>query len=203
MMGFGPAVAPHPPTQGVDSTVARFVSPHRNFSLGVRGASPAHLGPDGRMVPAVSELSADFGVDGLTGEDFALAQSSFTFRGLPIYENGQTVNPNYRVSVFISEVAKLKNGWSDEDEALVVETLRHNGPIGQMYVEVVPVPTDKPWNGYDELSDETRIVELALAIGADLTQVVQYEKENSNRQSVIEALEAALAGADETIIVSA
>jgi len=155
------------------------------------------------MVPAVSELSADFGVDGLTGEDFALAQSSFTFRGLPIYENGQTVNPNYRVSVFISEVAKLKNGWSDEDEALVVETLRHNGPIGQMYVEVVPVPTDKPWNGYDELSDETRIVELALAIGADLTQVVQYEKENSNRQSVIEALEAALAGADETIIVSA
>ena len=77
------------------------------------------------MVPAVSELSADFGVDGLTGEDFALAQSSFTFRGLPIYENGQTVNPNYRVSVFISEVAKLKNGWSDEDEALVVETLRH------------------------------------------------------------------------------
>ncbi len=183
--------------------MARFVSPHRNFSLGVRAANPAHLGPDGVMVPAVSELSADFGADQLSGEDFALAKSTFNFRGLPIYESGQPVDPSYRVSVFVSEVAKLKNGWTDADEELVVETLRHKGPIGQMYVEVVPVAASKPWNGYDELTDESRIVELAVGIGADLSKVIQYEKENANRTDVVEALEAAMAGADETIIVSA
>jgi len=105
--------------------------------------------------------------------------------------------------VFDSEVAKLQNGWTDEEEAEVVEALRHNGPIGQMYVEVVPAPADKPWNGYDELEDAARIAELAVAINADLAQVILYETQNANRYFVIEALEAAKADADETIIVSA
>lgn len=182
--------------------MARFVSQHRNFSLGVRGTVPAHLGPDGVMVPEVTELSADFSPDGRTNEDLALAKSTFVFRGMPIYENGQPVSPSYRISVFESEVAKLRNGWTDEDEALVVEKLR-TGPIGQMYVEVLPVPADKPWNGYDDLTDADRIVDLALAVDADLSKVEQYEREHANRQSVIEALQAATADADETIIVSA
>ena len=183
--------------------MARFVSPHRNYSHGVRAAEAAHLGPDGVMVPEVTELSADFSPDLRTDVERDLALSTFSFRGLAIYENGQTVDPTYRISVFDSEVAKLQNGWTDEDEKEVVEELRHGGPIGLMYVEVIPVPTDKPWAGYDELTDAYRIVELATGIGADLSQVVSYERENKNREDVIDALEAAVAEADETIIVSA
>jgi hypothetical protein len=183
--------------------MARFVSPHRNYRHGVRAAEAAHLGPDGVMVPEVTALAAIFTPDLRTDEDIAVAKSSFTFRGMPIFENGQEVEPIYRIAVFDTEVAKLQNGWTDEDEALVVEELRTRGPIGQMYVEVIPVPAEKPWNGYDELTDADRIVDLATGIGADLSLVMAYEAENQNRETVIDALTAALAEADETITVSA
>lgn len=183
--------------------MARFVSPHRNFNLGIRNEVPAHLGPDGRMVPYVSELSAQFNPDLKTPEDVALAKSTFAFRGLAIYESGKEIDPAYRVSVFDSEVAALQNGWSADDTEEVIEALRHKGPVGVMYVEVVPAPAEKPWNGYDELSDAARIVELAIGIDADLAKVLQYEIENANRQDVVEAIQAAIESADETIIVSA
>ncbi len=183
--------------------MARFVSPHRNYSHGVRSAREAHLGPTGVMVPEVTELAANFTPDWRTDVERDLALSTFTFRGSAIYENGQPVDPTYRISVFDSEKAKLQNGWSDDDEALVLDVLRNNGPIGQMYIEVVPVAALKPWNGYDELSDAKRIVELALAIDADLTSVEQYERENAARPEVIEALKDKIAEATETIIVSA
>lgn len=183
--------------------MARFVSPHRNYRHGVRPHRDAHLGPDGVMVPEQTELSAQFTPDLRTDPDIALAKATFSFRGLAIYENGQHVDPTYRISVFDSEVAKLQNGWTNADEALVVETLRHNGPIGQMYVEAVPVAADVPWNGYDELTDIDRILDLAVGINADLESVLQYERENQNRPVVIEALKAALADGAETIIVSA
>ncbi len=184
--------------------MARFVSPHRNYSHGVREEKPQRLGPYGEQLPEQKGLSADFSPDLRTDEDVALAKSTFDFRGLPIWENGQTIDPTYRIAVFDSEVAALQNQWTQEEHDLVVETLRHNGPIGQMYIEVVPAPAEKPWNGYDELEDADRIVELALGIGADLDQVIAYESQNENREAVVEALGAAKAGtADETFIVSA
>jgi hypothetical protein len=183
--------------------MARFVSPHRNYSHGIRNHVDAHLGPDGKMVPEQSELSADFSPDLRTDEDTAYALSNLKFRGLPIFEDGTPVQPHYRISVFDSEVAKLQNGWTDEDEALVVEALRTRGPIGTMYVEFVPAPAEKPWNGYDELDDPARIVELANGIDADLVKVIQYEKENKNRPAVLDALETAQSEADEVISVQA
>lgn len=183
--------------------MARFVSSHRSYSHGVRNHIPAHLGPDGKMVPEQTALQAQFTPDLRTDEDTAVAMAHLQFRGLPIFEDGREVGPFYRISVFDSEVARLQNGWTEEDEALVVKTLRENGPIGAMYVEVVPAKADKPWNGYDELTDADRVVELALAIDADLTKVAQYERENRARPEVLAALDAAIASAGETITVSA
>jgi hypothetical protein len=183
--------------------MARFVSSHRNYSHGIRGHVAAHLGPDGKMVPEQRDLSADFTPDLRNDDDTAFAMSNLKFRGLPIFEDGRPVEPHYRISVFDSEIAKLQNGWTDDEEALVVEGLRTRGPIGQMYVEYVPEPAAKPWNGYDELEDPARIVELAKAIDADFAAVLQYEKENKARGTVIEALEEAQAEADEVISVSA
>jgi hypothetical protein len=183
--------------------MARFVSAHRNYSHGVRPHKAAHLGPDGKMVPEQTELSADFNPDLRNPEDTSVALSELTFRGLAIYEDGRPIQPHYRISVFDSEIAKMQNGWTDEDEALVVQALRTGGPIGEMYVEVVPVAAEKPWNGYDELDKADRVVELALAIGADLEKVAQYEAENQNRPGVIAALQDAIEEAGETIVVSA
>jgi hypothetical protein len=154
------------------------------------------------MVPEQTELSADFNPDLRNEEDTSVALSELSFRGLAIYEDGRPVQPHYRISVFDSEIAKMQNGWTDEDEALVVQTLR-GGQHGAMYVEVVPVAAEKPWNGYDELDKAERVVELALAIGADLEKVAQYEAENQNRPGVIAALQDAIEEAGETIVVSA
>lgn len=183
--------------------MARFVAAHRNYSHGVRNHVAAHLGPDGKMVPEQTELSADFTPDLRTDEDTAFALATLTFRGLPIFEDGRPVEPHYRISVFDSEIAKLQNGWTDEDEALVVETLRTQGPINVMYAELVPAKADKPWNGYDEIEDAERVVELATAIQADLQQVAQYERENRARPEVIAAIEAAIGQTPETFYVSA
>ena len=183
--------------------MARFVSQHRNFSHGVRNAEPAHLGPDGVMVPEVTALAADFSPDLRTDEDIAFAKSRFNFRGMPIYESGKEVEPVYRISVFDSEVAKLQNRWTAADEALVIETLRGSNMNGAAFAELVPEPASKPWNSYDEVSDPTRIVELALDIGADLEKVLQYEQENLNRPEVTAEIKVAIAAADETIVVSA
>jgi len=183
--------------------MARFVSSHRNYSHGIRNHVPAHLGPDGKMVPEQTELSADFSPDLRNDEDTAVALASLKFRGLAIFEDGRPVQPHYRISVFDSEIARLRNGWTDEDEAEVIEALRTRGPIGTMYVEVLPVAAEKPWNGYDNLKDADKVVELALAIDADLVKVAQYERENKARAEVIAALEAAITAAGETIVVSA
>lgn len=183
--------------------MARFVSPHRNYSHGIREHLPQRLGPYGDHLPEQKALEAAFGPDLRTDEDVALAKSVFKFRGLAIYENGQPVDPTYRISVFDSEIAKMQNGWTDEEESLVVEGLRNNGPIGQMYVERLPVAASVPWNGYDELTDVTRIVDLAVGTNADLDAVAKYERENQNRSDVLEALEAAGVAGAETIIVSA
>lgn len=183
--------------------MARFVSQHRNFIHGIRVAEPAHLGPDGKMVPEVTALDAEFTPDLRTDEDLAFGLSHFNFRGLPIYASGEEVGASYRVSVFDSEIAKRQNGWTDADEALVVDTLRSSGMLGPAFLEMIPEPTEKPWNGYDSIEDADRILELAIGIDADLQKVLAYETENQNRPEVTATLKVAIAEASENIVVSA
>jgi hypothetical protein len=183
--------------------MARFVSQHRNFNHGVRNAREAHLGPNGQMVPEVTALDAQFTPDLRTDEDLAFALSKFNFKGLPIYESGKEIGPSYRVSVFDSEIARMQLGWTEADEAEVVAALRGSSMNGAAFAELIPEPAVKPWNGYDEVEDAARIVELALAIDADLSKVLAYEVENQNRPAVTAELKIAIAAADETIVVSA
>ena len=183
--------------------MARFVSQHRNFNHGVRNGKEAHLGPNGQMVPAVTPLDAQFNPDLRNDEDLAFAMSTFNFRGLPIYESGKEVGASYRVSVFDSEIARQQNGWTEDDEAEVVAALRGSSMNGTAFAEMIPEPAVKPWNGYDDIEDAGRILELAQAIDADLQKVLAYETENQNRPEVTAELKIAIAKADETIVVSA
>ena len=84
-----------------------------------------------------------------------------------------------------------------------MDTLRTSGPIGAMYVEVIAAKATKPWNGYDDVTDADRVLELAVAIDADLLKVAQYERENRARPEVLAKIDAAIAAAGEQITVSA
>lgn len=184
--------------------MARFVSQYKNHTVGIRNHSESHLGRDGKMVPEVPGLEAVFEHRLTTASDVEEAKSRLTFKGLMQVEG--TEEPygyGLRVSVFDSEQAQLANGWSDADRILVEEVLRSAHGNGSDFFESIPAPAVKPWKGYDSVTDVDRILELALAIDADLAEVVSYERENKNREDVIAALLAAQAEQDETVIIRA
>ena len=177
---------------------ARFVSQIRNLTVGVRTGRESQLGADGRMAPAVPTLEAVFEHSLATKADIEAAKSGMHFHGLMQLDNGQDFGHGLRVSVFDAEHAQLQNGWSDEDTALVVETLR-NIPSGD-FIEVEVAAAEKPWNRYDELEDPERIVELAREFGADAQSVIAYEVENRNRPQVIEPRELAIDEIEEAVV---
>lgn len=171
--------------------MARFVSQYLKFSHGVRDGVESHMGLDGRMTATVRALEAEFTHNGATTKDALVAKSTLKFTGVPQDEAGNDIDPAYRISVFDSEAAKLANGWTDEEEALVVETLRASGDNGRAFCEILPEPIEAPWPNYDS-TDPEEIVKVAGLINADLELALAYEKENQKRPGVIDALTEAL-----------
>lgn len=109
-------------------------------------------------------------------------------RGLTMGEN-----PVHRLSCFDSQWAQEVNGWTD-DERVIVETAVRNGPgHGPDYVVIETPRVPAPWPTYPSLTGKgvvERIVETIKTIGVDVDHVLAFERENMNRHSVIEALEA-------------
>lgn len=181
--------------------MARFVSQYLKYAHGIRSGRPARMGLNGTMEPEVSFLEAQFSHDPVTPKDALVAKSNLKFIAVPEDEAGNEIDPSYRVSVFDSEAAKLANGWSDEEEALVVEKLRESADLGNAFCEVLPDPILAPWPNYDS-TDPDAILGIARQIDADLEQVLAYERENANRPGVVDALAAALEG-EPTVVVRA
>lgn len=171
--------------------MARFVSQYLKFSHGVRDGIPSHMGLDGQMTPTVTRLEAEFSHNGATPKDALVAKGALKFTGVPQDEAGNDIDSSYRISIFDSEAARLANGWSESEEALVVETLRGSGDYGRAFIEVLPEPVEAPWPNYDQ-TDPDEIVKVSGLIDADLELVLAYEKENANRPGVIDALTEAL-----------
>lgn len=181
----------------------RFVSQQKGHRVIVRNGRESYLGPQGDMVPPVTELVALFTHNLLTRDDAEEAKSRMHIRGTTEDEAGRPIDPAYRLSVFDSEVAQLQNGWTDEETDLVVAKLRSLLNRGDV-IEIEPEPVVKPWNGYDAIEEPDRIVELALAVEADLAKVLAYEKANKARPEVIDALRAEIAdGEEESVVVHA
>jgi hypothetical protein len=167
--------------------MARFVSQYLKFSHGVRDSVPSHMQGNGQMSAEVRGLEAEFTHNGATPKDALVAKSSMKFTGVPQDEAGNDIDPAYRISVFDSEAAKLANGWSDDEEELVINVLRASGDLGRAFVEITPEPIEAPWPNYDQ-TDPEEIVKVAGLINADMELALAYEKDNQNRPGVIDAL---------------
>jgi hypothetical protein len=183
--------------------VAQFVSQYQSFRHGVRDEVPQHLGHDGKMVPEVRSLEAEFSRGALTPEAITEAKAKLTFHGLMEHESGEDLDPVYRMSVFDSEVMQLQLGWTDDERELVENVLRASDENGRAYVEVIPAPATIPWANYDEIEDPKKVVEIANTIEADLDEVIRYELENQNRERWLKALTEAKATQEEVVIVKA
>jgi hypothetical protein len=183
--------------------VPQFVSQYPGYRHGVRDEVPEHLGHDGFMVPFVRPLEAVFDRGGLTPEAITEAKAKLTFHGLMEHESGDDLDPIYRISVFDSEVMALQEGWSDEEQALVINVLRASTENGRAYVEIVAAPATIPWGNYDDIDDPDKVVEIAQTIEADIGEVIRYELENQNRERWLEALNDAKSAQEEVVTVKA
>lgn len=116
-------------------------------------------------------------------------------RSLPGFGNGVGLeeDPFSRVGgLDLDEEAKRQN-WDAETLAFVEQALTNAPSNGIEYVICAAPKIAKPWDKYDEFVGEDAVAKILYTvdlIGADPKAVLRYERENSNRPEVIEALEA-------------
>ena len=198
--------------------MARFVSANRGQIVTVQVEEDEYLGPRG-VVPRKKLIEAKFTHDNVRPEDAVVAKLARSqgglanidpkpdgsmpdspFRGLTQQENGQFLPVETRLSVFDSEQAALQERWTPDEEEFVVEFLRSKA--GGDFIEVKAAPASIPWNGYDRVTDPTRMIEIAADIEADLSTILQYEKENQDRADFISVLEEALVEEEDVVVTA-
>lgn len=167
---------------------ARFVARYGAFSVGIQDEIREFYAT-GKSKVLQRRIDANFQNRLVTDEDFAVALATFTFPGLPEdFDTNTLVSPRYRVSVWDSEIAKRDEGFTDEEIELIISKLREDPSYGYDFVEV-DVPKKKaPFPTYDDLEDIEQIVAIVKGAGLSIDEVVEYEKENRNREDLIKAL---------------
>lgn len=182
--------------------MARFISRSPKFSAGVRGeiredfATGQH-----RIVQTALEARFDRRVP--TDYEKEIGAAHFSFPGVPEDRDTRTdVSPFSRISGFDSEQARVQNGWTEDEETLVVESLRSHPQYGSMLLEVEEPRRPAPWAGYDALAPD-RIALAVQATGVDVREVIAYEQENENREAVLADLELLLEDEPSPVTVEA
>lgn len=176
--------------------MSRFIARYGKYSHGIRSEVAEQFAQGTRVI--VRGLEAKFDTRGVTEYEKELALKNLSFHGqLEDRIEGGKVSPVSRISVFDSRATQEHLEWTDEEHDLVVEKLRKSPMNGVEFFEAEEPRRPAPWNGYDELEDVDRILTAVEVTGVDPAGVIAYERENADREEVIEALED-LVGNDET-----
>lgn len=171
----------------------RFASRHRQFRHGARIGESMVLA-NGKEQVIEKHLSAVFSPAGqiLSEDEVKYALDNLVFHGLPIDKNTNShASPCVRLSGFDTEKAQAENGWTDEERAIVEDALRGSEVFGQDFIEIPAQRVQKPWATYDD-TPVAKIISLTEAVGVGLDEVLAYERQNQNRDSVVFLLEDAL-----------
>ena len=111
------------------------------------------------------------------------------------------VDPASRISMYDTDMEAKVRGWDDEKKQVVEEVLDRTS--GYVHVRLEIPKTPRPWPGYDDIKGvkgntaAAQIVQLVKDTGSNVHDTIKYERENANRQSVVEALEELLAAPGE------
>lgn len=180
---------------------ARFISRYGAPSVGIQSQITENYAT-GKSKVVQRRIDANFQNILVTDEDFAVALGRFQFPGLPEdFDTNSNISPRYRVSVWDSEWSRANEGYSDEEIDLIIEGLRKDSGNGSDFIELTTKPTEAPWPTYGEADLET-ILAVITATGIDAEKVIAYERENANRQDVLNALLGVEAD-DDVIVVNA
>lgn len=181
---------------------ARFVARYRRFGHAIQPeVSVLHDRPTGVADKEIKqrEIFVFFNPALVNDDDFAVGATQLVHVGLP-EQDDREVSPRSRLAVFDTRQWQIDFQATDEEVAKAISVLRDSSLYGIDFVEVTPKPADLPWRGYDE-TPEDKILELALATGTPIDDVLQYERENANRKSVVVQLELGEQSTDESPVV--
>jgi hypothetical protein len=135
----------------------------------------------------------------VTSHEVELARKSFALRGFKTEMDEVTeVSPITRLSPFDTDLEAEINNWDAETKALVEEQLMKiaNDQASDI-IFVAPTPVEAPWPRYDDFDGlPEELLAKLQEDGHDLSTVLRYEKQQQNRPSVIEMLEAAIETSD-------
>lgn len=182
----------------------RFLSPIPKLSLTLRQSEYDKPGKQGQLVRKgvtiqfnqhdVTEAEREFGL-----RHFAAALR----KGLPLQENGtDPIDPSYRLSTFDTEEHEAAKHWTPEEREGFEKQLLEHFLHGRDYIHVEQPKLPAPWPGYDKIKDVKTLVAKVKELEFDVEDVVAYERQNQNREAVIEALQAVDAE-DGSVLVNA
>lgn len=172
----------------------RFVAKYAKYALQVR-PQVVEAYATGATKIVQNQLVARFAIDYTTPEERALARQVWAFPGFYQEEDLVTIRePDFRISAFDSLNAQAQEGWTDEERemverALVAEAAR----LPQDLLVMEEQRLAPPWPTYDTFPGTPfKLVQKIAADGFDITEVMAYERENQNRDEVINAMARAL-----------
>lgn len=169
--------------------MARFAAKFGQYRHGIRNGRWMVL-EDGQRQELTKELIAVFRRGILTEDEMQQAIRGMVYNGLPIdRDTEEHFTPRPRISGFDSFESQNFFGWTDQERELVEHVLRTSPMNGQEFIELTSAPAAKPWPAYDELGNAEQILSIAKSIGVSLDDVVKYERENQNREEILEVLE--------------
>jgi len=165
----------------------RFISQHRGYHLALRGPSISGYQPTGEAIISAKALAAEFTQGGASPWeiDEALERWEGVWSGL-----AEGVDPRSRLSVFDTEWAQKEFEWTDEEREYVEQKMLNlSGRIGNEYIQVEEITAPLPWPSYKTFNSPERIVQFMREGGIDPEVVLRYERENLNREDILEAVE--------------
>lgn len=178
-----------------------FVSPHPGYQLlGIRQPHDNYNPSSGQYVSTDPGIDAEFVHGG--APDWAVnavidnPQFKQMWSGLP-----DDVDRHLYISTYDTMKKQSENGWDNRTREFVEDTLLKHSDNGIRYIVVKPPQDleDLPWPNFNQ-THHYHIVKVAKEIGADLDQVLEYERTHKNRKVVVDALETELGRTEDDLV---
>lgn len=187
----------------------RFIAKYKRYQVIFQREIIEHFatGQEHEIQPA---LICEFDLYGsMRPHEITAARETFINYGLPTEVDMVTqIDPLTRFSVFDTELFQQQKRITDEKRIEMEQFLLSLPEYGTDFILVEEPKLAPPWPNYDSFRG-VRGAPTPIAIarkveedGFDALEVVAYERQNANRQEVIDALEAigATPVTDETLI---
>lgn len=165
----------------------RFVSQHKGYEAAIRPVQYQGYSKDGEPLVTGKAMDARFQQGGLSPWEIEEALEHWG-DNLPGLADGE--DRRQRFSVFDTEWAQLEYGWTDDDREFAEQhLLTLPGRIGNEYIKIEDHKAPAPWPSYKQFNSPEAVVRFMREGGIDPELVLRYERENANRDDVLEAVE--------------